>query len=180
MESSTIIIPRFATIWIAVGSVICIWDACYILSRPASMFKGSLFWLFQPYAKYITLDPLYGNLNNSFVIAQSYVNCIEVIFGLLSIILFHYCRTIGMKNFSSLLLLLVSVATLAKTILYFINDIVDIPLHPDQHPDNIPLFDYFFLFLLPNITWVLLPSAIIYNISNQILTALNKTKSKKN
>lgn len=61
-RSTQCFMPRWATAWAVIGSLVCLWDATYVLTRPRSMAKGDLFHIFTPYAKYITVDPLYGNL----------------------------------------------------------------------------------------------------------------------
>jgi len=86
---SSLIIPKFVTIWIIIASILVTWDAAFVLSRPHSMAGGHLFWLFQPYAKYISVDLLYGNMQNSFVVAQAWLNIFEILGGVLSLIIYH-------------------------------------------------------------------------------------------
>ncbi|CAF4392077.1 unnamed protein product, partial [Rotaria sp. Silwood2] len=137
-NSSQCFMPRWATTWAIIGSLICIWDATYIITRPRSMANGDLFHIFFPYAKYITLDPLYGNLQNAFVIAQSWVNYVEIILTLLSVILYHIAER---RNLGCLILLIASVMTCSKTVLYFIRDYFEHSLHPQKLPIEIETWE---------------------------------------
>ncbi|CAF0977531.1 unnamed protein product [Rotaria sordida] len=175
-QYSQCFMPHWATAWAIIGSLICIWDATYVIVRPRSMANGDLFHIFFPYAKYITLDPLYGNLQNAFVIAQSWMNYVEITFTLLSVIVYHVN---GRRNLGCLILLIVSVMTWSKTVLYFIHDYFERPLHPQKLPIEIETWEYLFLFIIPSLIWVVLPFACMWNIGRQILNLLNeKIKSK--
>ncbi|CAF2489675.1 unnamed protein product [Rotaria sp. Silwood2] len=174
-NSSQCFMPRWATTWAIIGSLICIWDATYIITRPRSMANGDLFHIFFPYAKYITLDPLYGNLQNAFVIAQSWVNYVEIILTLLSVILYHIAER---RNLGCLILLIASVMTWSKTVLYFIHDYFEHSLHPQKLPIEIETWEYLFLFIIPSLIWIVLPFSCMWNIGRQILNSLNnKVKS---
>ena len=179
-------IPRFATYWILIGSAICIWDAGFVLNRPRSMPGGDLHWFWVPYAKYITLDLLYGNMKNAFVVAQTWVNLLEIFTGLLALVLYHTNKGVNVKkaNLGAFLLLVASIMTWAKTVLYFAHDHIDSVIFPENHPD-MSMIDFIFLFFIPNVTWVCLPSLCIWNVSKQILNIVNGTangskSSKKN
>jgi len=167
--------PRWATAWAVIGSLICIWDATYVLTRPRSMANGDLFHIFFPYAKYITVDPLYGNLKNAFVIAESYMNYVEVTLTLLSVILYHFASR---RNLGCLLLLIASVMTWSKTVLYFVHDPFERSLHPQKLPIKIERWEYIFLFIIPSSIWIILPFACMWNIGGQIIRLLDSTNEK--
>jgi hypothetical protein len=175
-RSGQCFMPRWATAWAIIGSLVCIWDATYILTRPRSMVKGDLFHMFFPYEKYITLDPLYGNLKNAFVIAQSLMNYVEVALTLFSVILYYIGKR---RNLGCLLLLIVSVMTWSKTVLYFIHDYFERPLHPQELPIKIATWEYVFLFIIPSLVWVVFPFACMWNIGGQILNVLNTSTNNK-
>ncbi len=174
-RSSQCFMPGWATAWAIIGSLICIWDATYVVTRPRSMAKGDLFHLFSPYAKYITLDPLYGNLQNAFVIAQSYANYFELTLTLFSVILYHI---VGRRNLGCLVLLISSVMTWSKTVLYFIHDYFERQLHPQELPIEVQAWEYLFLFIIPSSLWILFPFACMWNIGRQIIRILNSTNDK--
>jgi hypothetical protein len=167
--------PRWVTGWAVIGSLICIWDATYVLTRPRSMAKGDLFHIFYPYAKYITVDPLYGNLQNAFVIAQSWMNYVEVTLTLFSVILYHF---LGRRNSGCLLLLIASVMTWSKTVVYFIHDYFERPLHPQDLPIKIETWEYLCLFIIPSSVWIILPCACMWSIGRQIIKILNLSNDK--
>lgn len=175
-RSSQCFMPRWVTAWAVIGSLICIWDATFVLTRPRSMAKGDLFHIFVPYAKYITVDPLYGNLKNAFVIAQSCMNYIELTLTLFSVILYHL---LGRRNLGCLILLIASVMTWSKTVLYFIHDYFERPLHPQELPIKIETWEYLFLFIIPSSFWIILPFATMWNIGGQILRLINSTNNRK-
>lgn len=166
---------RWATAWAVLGSLVCIWDATYVLTRPRSMAKGDLFHIFTPYAKYITVDPLYGNLQNAFVIAQSCMNYVEITLTLLSVGLYHI---LGRRNLGCLILLVASVMTWSKTVLYFVHDYFERPLHPPKIPLEIPTWEYVFLFIIPSSFWIVLPFACMWSIGRQFLRLLDSNKQK--
>ena len=174
-RSGQCFMPRWVTAWAVLGSFVCLWDATYVLTRPRSMAKGDLFHIFMPYAKYITVDPLYGNLKNAFVIAQSYMNYVELSLTLLSVILYHLFKR---RNLGCLLLLIASVMTWSKTTLYFVHDYFERPLHPPELPIDIQMWEYILLFIIPSSFWIILPFACMWNVGGQILRLLNVNNEK--
>lgn len=170
VRSKQLTMPRWATIWAVLGSLVCIWDATYVLTRPRSMAKGDLFHLFTPYAKYITLDPLYGNLKNAFVIAQSWMNLVEILLTLFAVFLYHL---LGRRNLGCLILLVASVMTWSKTALYFIHDYFQRPLHPQDLPIEIATWEYVFMFIIPSLVWVIVPFSCMWSIAGQILRSFS-------
>ncbi len=174
-RSGQCFMPRWVTAWAVIGSLVCLWDATYVLTRPRSMAKGDLFQIFMPYAKYITVDPLYGNLKNAFVVAQSCMNYVEVSLTLFSVILYHIFRR---RNLGCLVLLIASVMTWSKTVLYFIHDFFERPLHPQELPIKIETWEYLFLFIIPSSFWIILPFVCMWNIGRQIIRILNLTNEK--
>jgi hypothetical protein len=170
--------PWWATIWTIIGSLVCIWDATYILYRPRTMANGDLFHLYFPYAKYITLDPLYGNLRNAFVLAQSWLNLVEITLTLLSVTLYH---AMGRRNLGCLLLLIVSVMTWAKTMLYFVHDHFQRELYPqDSSSIKIATYESICLFIIPSLIWIVCPFACMWTIARQILCSFNNKNIKMN
>ena len=174
-RSNQLAMPRWATTWAIVGSLVCLWDATYVLLRPRTMAKGDLFDFYLPYAKYITVDPLYGNLQNAFVLAQSWVNLLEITMALTSVVLYHL---LGRRNLACLLLLIASVMTWSKTVLYFIHDYFHRPLHPQDPSIDIAMVEHIFLFVIPSLIWIVFPLACIWTVARQIVQLLGeKTKS---
>lgn len=176
VSEKSIKLPVWVTCWALIGSTVCIWDATYVLTRPRSMKNGDLFDYFRPYAKYITLDPLYGDLKNGFVVAQSWINLVEIALTFLSLFIYY---VIGRKNFAALLLLVASVMTWSKTVLYFVHDHFARPSYPKNESLNIAVWEYIFLFIIPSLVWIVFPFASMWTIGRQILENL-EAKTKKN
>ncbi|UJR37601.1 hypothetical protein I4U23_030298 [Adineta vaga] len=175
IRSNQCSMPGWATAWAVISSLTCIYDATYVLVRPRSMAKGDLFHIFYPYAKYITVDPLYGNLKNAFVIGQSWMNYVELSLALISVLLYHIFRR---RNAGCLLLLIASVMTWSKTVLYFVHDYYERPLHPQDLPIKIETWEHLCLFILPSSLWVVFPFFCMWNIGGQILNLLNSLNNK--
>ena len=108
-------IPKWITLWLVVSSFVVLYDASYILLRPATMRGGPLFPFYSPYDLYIKFDTLYGNLTDSFVVIQSWLNLVEI-----SIILFAvYLATSSDKRVKAAITMIVASAFVFwKTVIY--------------------------------------------------------------
>ena len=62
--------------------MIVLWDASFVLNRPASF--SNLIWY--PYRDYVEIDKLYGDMDDAFVVAQSYMNIVEASMNLVALI----------------------------------------------------------------------------------------------
>ena len=60
-------VPLILKIWLLCSAIVCTWDASFVLLRPRSMSGGDLSYIWKPYALYIQIDKLYGNLLDDFV-----------------------------------------------------------------------------------------------------------------
>lgn len=69
-------IPKPLYIWLILSSFVVIYDASYVLLRPDTMVGGKYFQYFSAYDLYIKFDTLYGNLTDSFVVIQSWLNLV--------------------------------------------------------------------------------------------------------
>lgn len=52
--------PLIVKTWLLISSIICTWDASFVLLRPRSMPGGDLHKYFAPYSLYVEIDKLYG------------------------------------------------------------------------------------------------------------------------
>jgi hypothetical protein len=68
--------------------------------------------------------------------------------------------------------------TWSKTVLYFIHDYFERPLHPQELPIKIETWEYLFLFIIPSSFWIVLPFVCMWNISRQIIRIVNLTNEK--
>ena len=64
--------PTWALVWFFVFIPVQVWDALYIVLRPDSMEGGKWASFWSPYQIYIQVDARYADLNDGFVIAQSW------------------------------------------------------------------------------------------------------------
>jgi hypothetical protein len=69
------------------AGLICIWDASFVLLRPRTMPGGDLHKFWAPYALYIQVDHLYGDLKDTFVFWVAILNLIEVYIFLATVLL---------------------------------------------------------------------------------------------
>lgn len=159
------LIPLPLRIWLVISSLVVIYDASYVLLRPRSMLNGDLFSVFSAYDLYIKYDTLYGNLKDSFVVIQSYLNLVEVTMLLISVVLAS--SSCWKKQFIGAFIAVVgSSFVLWKTIIYvlyvedFASELVGLNLQ------------CFLVLILPTSFWLIFPLlTILYtgkNIMNQL------------
>ncbi len=60
--------PLWLKAWLFISSLVVTWDYSFVLNRPESMKGGSLNQFFKPYELYVTIDTMYGDLNDRFVV----------------------------------------------------------------------------------------------------------------
>lgn len=179
--------PSTATLaWLAVSLPLVAWDTGYILLRPRSMPGGDLHWpLWVPYELYGRVDHIYGfkqwHLNNGFTAAQGSLNLIESLMYLYYVYLWSSnaapvpagsgkrAAVTGRPAARAVLVLFSAlVMTLAKTILYWLNE-------SWSGFDNIghnTARDLCFLWVIPNGLWIIVPGYLIYNLGTEIMEGL--------
>jgi hypothetical protein len=143
-------LPRWIVIWFAISLPLVVWDVSFVLLRPLSMPGGALSFLWAPYAKYITIDRSYGDLENGFVWAQAIMSCVEVALAL-------YALTTRRRALALLLVFCVSALTCAKTLL--ILAIVVVTRFADIGGST---SDIVLLYFVPNGVWVVMPFAVAW------------------
>eukprot|EP00695_Tsukubamonas_globosa_P001404 TRINITY_DN2423_c0_g1_i1.p1 TRINITY_DN2423_c0_g1~~TRINITY_DN2423_c0_g1_i1.p1 ORF type:complete len:110 (+),score=16.38 TRINITY_DN2423_c0_g1_i1:66-395(+) len=105
-------LPTWIKVWFLITVPIIAWDASFVMLRPHSMKGGSLEIFWKPYQTYVEADKRYQDLNDGFVIAQSYMNMVETIIAFASVIASNKRNPIcHLLAFSAALM------TLAKTVL---------------------------------------------------------------
>lgn len=77
--------PLIVKIWLTISSLVCIWDATFILLRPDTLPGGRLHKYWKPYALYIEVDKLYGETSDNFVYFCSILNLFEVFINFVSL-----------------------------------------------------------------------------------------------
>ena len=176
--SSPIAIPTWMLSWLLISSLLVVYDAAFVLTRPASFPKGSLHWLFFPYDSYVQYDPVYLDVHDTFGIAQAWINLLEVAVILLALVL---TRVLPSSSVPHILLVIATSSTLFKTLLYFTYD------HVSEHKGKYALVDprtwdagYVGTFVVPTMCWVLFPAAVLVSLGGQFAeVATGKRKGKK-
>ncbi|XP_070553233.1 uncharacterized protein [Ptychodera flava] len=166
-------LPGWMKWWFVASALIQTWDASFIWLRPHSLPGGKLHSLWKPYALYIDIDLRYGDLDDSFGLAQSLLNFAEVILLVVALIMNsqnHRCTTV--TSFT------VSTMTFWKTVLYFVMS-TSLVNGSNMIGTSDPL-KLIFLFLIPNGVWLLLPALSMISLGNRLAEPLENTqKSKK-
>lgn len=153
-------------LWLAISSLVVVWDAAFVLLRPISMKGGVLEKLWLPYQLYITIDKLYGDMNDAFGKGQSAVNLIEVTLNAIGLYLYSQDQHTKSQQRRGLVVLLVSLsATCAKTILYAFYDYFHVPSNT-AHNDWLT---YVTLYIIPNYLWIVVPALCIVHIGSKLV-----------
>jgi len=171
---SPIKLPSWSRYWLSIGSLLTLIDATFIFSRPASLKGGSLHHLFFPYDWYIRYDPVYGDMEDAFSIAQSYMNIVEVVLLFIGLIIYHSHRSSSMGAY---IIMMASTGTLFKTLLYLLYDFSDPHSAAHYHFTQPATWDLGYLggFLIPTSFWIICPIGLIYDIGRQFIRAANQT-----
>lgn len=146
-------LPRWIVIWLAVSTLVVLWDAAFVLLRPASFPGESLgyFWSFA-YGKYLEVDHGYADLQNTFVSSLAIMSLLESILVAATLI-YHRLKR---NRLAHLFALVVTSLTGAKTTLFFIHEL-NSGGTSIGHNDIIPMTLFW---SLPNGLWILIPFTI--------------------
>ncbi|XP_072039841.1 uncharacterized protein [Amphiura filiformis] len=154
-------LPTWLAAWLTLSVLVVTWDATFVLTRPHSMPGGNLNWLYSPYNLYITIDKRYGDMEDSFGLAQSWLNIVEIFLGIVALIL-NYQR----KPSALLVTLVVCTMTFWKTVLY--NLMYTRLANGEELGTDDPMM-IIFCFVIPNGCWVLFPGLAMWYLYNDIL-----------
>jgi len=146
-------LPKWVIQWLWVSTIVCTWDASFIMTRPHSFPGGSLVWLFYPYKYYITVDQRYMDSENDYVFAQSLLNYVECIVNLIALYM-HARKHQG----TALTTFTVTVMTWWKTVLYFLM-LTDFCTRSKYRQGN-SLLTELFLVVIPNGVWLAVPMTL--------------------
>ncbi len=157
-----------------ISAVIVLFDAFYVINRPATLKNGSLAWLFEPYQIYIQYDTLYGPNNDSFVVIQSWMNLVEAVLLLISVWLsVSSCR---IKNIiGAHLAVITSVMVFWKTVVYVFYS-------ADWTTRAVKEFqiEAILYYWLPTSLWIIFPFLVVYSgTHNLIKIAVDRKPVKK-
>lgn len=189
---------NLSLIWLVISLPLVIWDTAYVFLRPHSMAGGKLQWpLWMPYELYATVDYVYGwpsyDRRDGFTAAQASLNVVETIgyLGYLYIIYSQGNQTttrgrgapskkqigwLGQTRavhgrwaaYAVLILESVSLMTLSKTILYWLNE----AFSGFANIGHNSFADLVVLWVIPNGAWIVIPAYMLYVSSAEILEGL--------
>ncbi|KAL4449560.1 hypothetical protein ABPG74_007383 [Tetrahymena malaccensis] len=168
-------VPLFVKIWLILSTLICTWDASFVLLRPRTLPGGDLHAFWKPYATYIQIDKLYGDMQDQFVVEQSVLNIYECVINIISLCLI-FSNSQKKKLGGTFMAILANAFTFWKTVLYF----------QYGFPHSLPIknyFEYIFLYVVPSSFWVIVPLlsciAISKRISAQLLSQTTQQSENK-
>lgn len=149
-------LPLLAAVWFSVVAPVVVVDGVFVLTRsldvniphPLSEVVPFKYWLI--YAQY---DRRYAPNNDAFVVAQSWLNLVEVALGLVAVML----GLLRANNAAVKLAILVATMTLFKTVLYYVLDIVEEGLYTKHNT----FAEQFAMVIVPSSFWIIVPAVII-------------------
>ena len=145
--------PWWIKLWLFVSSLVVLWDASFVLLRPRSMEGGDLFWIWTPYKTYCSIDKLYCDLQDNWVVAQSYANLVESALNFFALFLYFT----GSVRLASVIANNSCLMTFWKTILYF-----TVEAHSGFiHTIHNEFFDVLTMYYIPSGFWVFVPLFIV-------------------
>jgi len=170
---SPIKLPSWSRYWLSIGSLLTLIDAAFIFTRPASLKGGSLHHFFFPYEWYIRYDPVYGDMDDAFSKAQSYMNIVEVALLFVGLIIYHSHRS---SSTGAYIIMMASTATLFKTFLYLLYDFSDSNSASHYHLTQPSTWDlgYIGVFFIPTSFWVTCPIGLMYDLGKQFIRAADQ------
>ncbi|CUS12786.1 unnamed protein product [Tuber aestivum] len=151
--------PKAIPIWILFSTIVVIYDAMYILLRPYTFPPNPLSYLWPGHTFYATIDHVYGPSafaeNDGFPAAQSLMNLVESVVNITYLAKYYSTRAGGTGGGGMLVVGFAGVVmTLAKTVLYVLNEVCAGGRHV-AHNDFKSLFLFY---ILPNGLWVAFPA----------------------
>jgi len=139
-----------------------------IKPRPRSFVGGDLHWIWELYGIYQEVDHIYGlpayASGNGFPNAQAFMNVIETFLNLSYVYLAHVSQSPAAPviGFAAI------VMTLSKTVLYFAQEIFCGMCGTGQNN----LFNWTVYWIIPNGTWIVVPSIIVWRLGQDIAASL--------
>jgi len=151
--SEVLKLPRWVILWLIISTVIVLWDAAFVLCRPASFPGGDLGFLWSfAYETYLAVDRSYADVANHTIAAFAVMSILEACVVCVAVI----ADRKGRGYLAHLLVMLVTSLTGAKTMLFFLVD----GMHgwpAVGHNELLPLLAFW---VIPNGIWIVVPLTI--------------------
>jgi len=158
-------LPGYLQVWLLVSSLIVCWDAGFVLNRPRTFPGGDLHAFWKPYALYITVDKMYGNLSDAFVTSQSWLNLVEVAMNFAALRLYQGGVASRKGRAIACLVALVSLSfTFWKTALYM--------MYGQDDASHNPWTTYISLYAIPNGLWILVPALGMHDLFRTLVAEI--------
>ena len=159
-------LPRWVVLWVGLSTLVVIWDALFILFRPASFPGGELGFLWDfAYSIYMKVDLAYADQSNTYIHALATMSLFEAC--IVSWALFAH--RIQKNQLAHLLVLVVTSLTGAKTMLFVLVEAWS-GWHSIGHNELIPLL---FVWVIPNGLWIAVPGLVVFDTGKRLLKHLN-------
>jgi len=110
-------IPTWLKFWFFISSLIVFFDAFFIINRPLTLKGGPYYSVYHLYDNYTIYDTLYASLTDNFVIIQSWLNIVEGIL-LLTSLLMSISSNLSFRLWSSIIATITSGFVFWKTVIF--------------------------------------------------------------
>ncbi|ODN79258.1 uroporphyrinogen-III C-methyltransferase [Cryptococcus amylolentus CBS 6039] len=170
---------NWISFWMAAASIVVAWDAGYCLCRPRSFAGGDLAWIWKPYSdnNYGEIDHIYGwkayNEGDGFTAAQAMLNSLEITLAVIYLYLRHSSPRHSSAPYHSSALLVgfaSALMTWSKTVLYILQEYLCGWCNVG-HNDR---WTFWFMWVIPNCSWIVFPGLITLALGSHILSALQR------
>ncbi|KAK9449980.1 uncharacterized protein V1518DRAFT_415210 [Limtongia smithiae] len=163
---------KWVTGWFILSSIICLWDATYILFRPYSFPGGKLHFIWAPYAKYYEIDYVYGQLayedRDGFPAGQSTINLVEITLNMVYVLSMALSTTPSTRLNGAFAGLIGATSCFFKTVLYLLAE-----WYSDcKYVGHNSWFNLIFLYLVPSSPWVIVSFLSMLAIAKQLKAAI--------
>ncbi|KEG11600.1 hypothetical protein DQ04_02451020 [Trypanosoma grayi] len=148
-------LTRLAQFWLLLTAPVVLIDAVFVLTRAASPDEPHPLANTPPFSfweLYATYDRRYGPNDDAFVVVQSWLNLLEIVLGVFSVVLTwkgDACRSVKLA-------LIVSVMTAYKTVLYLALDVAE----GGKYTRHNTALDMLTMVLLPSSLWIAVPTVV--------------------
>eukprot|EP01087_Luapelamoeba_hula_P012506 TRINITY_DN348_c0_g1_i1.p1 TRINITY_DN348_c0_g1~~TRINITY_DN348_c0_g1_i1.p1 ORF type:complete len:182 (-),score=32.59 TRINITY_DN348_c0_g1_i1:64-609(-) len=155
-------VPTWIWVWLLISFLVTLWDSFFVLLRPRSFPGNDLAWIWPPYHLYIEVDHRYKDLNDGLGYVQALLNIPEAL-----VALYAYVKHVSGNNSSAWgYVLIVSTMTFWKTCVYMGSDAVN----GFKEMAHVSTFDFYTLYFLPALPWLVLPFVILITAKNQLFS----------
>jgi hypothetical protein len=155
-------LPRWVVMWFGLSTIVVVWDALFVLCRPASFPGGEWAFLWEfAYTTYLAVDRSYADVTNHTVAALSFVSLLEAC----GVAVMLRANAIGRGRIALLLAVVLGSLTGAKTVLFFLIEAFS-GFAFIGHNAVVPLMAFY---VIPNGLWIGMPFFIAFRMGGRFL-----------